>query len=253
MRKFCMFCGAAVNSEDRFCANCGKEIKRGKPEQVSQQSPPPLIKRLSDKKKSIIWGLFILLCVIGIASNRTDEGISVVFGFIAFGFIMAFLWLLFKMFIKAIQKKPIKKTALSFFGCFMGFCVSTAIGMSLDPQLNCEHDYIVTENVNATCMAEGKTIKVCSKCEYKTEDIFQMLEHEWKEADCEYPKICQLCNLSGDSWRRRRRRYRTWTSAKSCSFYGICLLGRVFLPTFVLDEETTMAGIGSCLSGSLQR
>ena len=130
---------------------------------------------------------------------------SILFSFLVFGFILAIPVLFFALIIKAIRKKPLKKTAWGIIGCFIGVIVSAMLFSATDPQSNCEHEYILTESVNATCSEEGKKMHQCIKCEKKMEEVVPIPEHEWKKADCENPKTCQLCGLTegemgGHNW-----------------------------------------------------
>lgn len=146
----------------------------------------------------------------------SDGGLSIAFGLLAIGFIIAFLGLLIVLLVKAIRKKPLKKISLGLLGCFVGFTISLILGMSFDTQLNCEHEFSITENINATCSEEGKIVRLCSKCEKKEEEILPILEHKWQEANCESPKTCQLCNLTEGEKGEHKWEDATCIAPKTC-------------------------------------
>ncbi len=145
---------------------------------------------------------------------------SILFSFLVFAFILAIPVLVFVLIIKAIRKKPLKKTAWGIAGCFIGVIVSAMLFGFTDPQSNCEHEYILTESTKATCAEAGKNVHQCIKCEKKIEEVLPILEHEWKEADCENPKTCQLCGTTdgekgGHNWVAA-----TCNTPKTCQICG---------------------------------
>lgn len=141
---------------------------------------------------------------------------STLFAFLVVGFVIALPVLLVILIVKAIRKKPVKKTALIMLGCFIGMIASTMIFSAIDPQSNCEHEFSVTENISATCSTEGKIIQQCPKCNKETEEILPILVHEWKEADCENPKTCQLCGITEGEKGGHKWSEATCTTPKTC-------------------------------------
>ncbi len=141
---------------------------------------------------------------------------STLFAFLVLGFVLALPVLFVILIVKAIRRKPVKKTALGMLGCFIGMIVSAIIFSAVDPQSNCEHEFVITENIDASCNAEGKIVKECPKCNKKTEEVLEVLSHEWIEADCENPKTCKLCGTTEGEKGGHKWKEATCTDPKTC-------------------------------------
>lgn len=146
---------------------------------------------------------------------------STLFAFLVVGFVLALPILFVILIVKAIRKKPVKKTALGMLGCFIGTIVSAMIFSAVYPQSNCEHEFVVTENIDATCNTEGKIVKECPKCNKKTEEVLEVLAHEWIDADCENPKTCKLCGATEGEKGGHKWEEATCTDPKTCSVCGL--------------------------------
>lgn len=171
------------------------------------------------KRKPLKKTIFSILGCYGgvvISSVLTGDGIGIAVAFLCLGFMVAFFILVPILIIKAIRKKPLKKTAFGILGCFIGMILLPVAAFALDPQLSCEHEFTVVKNIDATCSATGKKTQICTKCNKESEDVLPILEHSWLEATCETPKTCQLCGLTtgekgGHSWSEA-----TCTTPKTC-------------------------------------
>lgn len=146
---------------------------------------------------------------------------STFFAFLFVGFLLALPVLFLMLIVKAIRKKPVKKTALSMLGCFIGMIVSVIIFSVVDLQSNCEHEFEVIKNVGATCTTEGKIVQQCTKCNKETEEILPAFEHEWQDADCENPKTCQLCEETDGEKGGHKWAEATCEAPKTCSSCGL--------------------------------
>jgi len=120
---------------------------------------------------------------------------NILFAFFVVGFVLAIPVLFFILIVKAIRKKPVKKIARGMLGCFIGIIVSAILVSATDPQANCEHEFILVELADATCLEDGKKVQECLKCEKKTEEVIPASGHDWKQADCKTPKTCQVCGM----------------------------------------------------------
>lgn len=94
--------------------------------------------------------------------------------------------------IKAIRKKPVKKTAMGMLGCFIA-CIVLVVLSSLDVPMNCEHEFVESESIAATCTSEGRVVQTCTKCEKVTEESVPMVSHDFTEATCKAPATCKVC------------------------------------------------------------
>ena len=120
---------------------------------------------------SVIFALLIVIFVIGLT---------------------VFPWILI---VKAIMRKPCKKTAMNILWSFIGLVVSTIVFCVVTPSVTCEHELVEISRMDASCTSEGSIDKQCVKCESEEKEKIPAKGHEWKEADCLSPKTCVVCNL----------------------------------------------------------
>ncbi len=170
---------------------------------------------------------------------------TTLFAFLVFCFVIAIPVLFFILIVKVFKRKAVKKTALGILGCFVGLIVSTILFSETNPQMNCEHEFLLMDSMNATCTAEGKTVYQCTKCEKKMDEVISILGHEWKDADCENPRICQLCGLTqgekgGHNWIAA-----TCDTPKTCEICGK-LEGMVKDHTWISATCTVPKTCSSC-------
>lgn len=182
-----------------------------------------LIIRAVRKKpvKKTAFGMLGCYGGILLSSALTGDGVGPAFAFLTLGFMVSLPVLIFILIIKAIQKKPLKKTTLGLLGCFIGMILSTVVAFAIDPQLTCEHEFNVIKIVDATCSAEGKSIQACLKCNKELEDTLPMLEHSWAEATCETPRTCRLCGITTGEKGGHKWSNATCTTPKTCSLCAV--------------------------------
>lgn len=110
--------------------------------------------------------------------------------------VMSIVWL-----IRFLMKKPCKKLGKIILFCLAAIIPLTIIGVLTDPATWCEHEYAIIEEVDSTCITEGKIVKKCSLCDNEDVKIKDKLSHEWvtdklKDATCtEQGKITKKCSL----------------------------------------------------------
>lgn len=113
------------------------------------------------------------------------------------GFVIGILILLvipilfISLIVRAIMKKPCKKTLLSLCICFGAIIPLTIIGVLTDPATWCEHEYSLISEVAPTCSEKGKIVYVCGKCEREKTDKIDKLEHDMQPIENGFK--CSVC------------------------------------------------------------
>lgn len=127
---------------------------------------------------------------------------------LVFGFFFAIPVLLVMILVKAIRKRPVKKTVLSMLGCLVGMIAAVFVLA----QITCSHEWQDADCRNPrTCMLCGET---------QGEQGY----HDWSNATCTTPKTCSVCGLT-DGEALSADKSHTWIEAtcaapKTCTVCG---------------------------------
>jgi len=61
---------------------------------------------------------------------------------------------------------------------------------------SCAHNYLLRTEEKPTCTQGGLSYYVCSKCEDVKQEKSPALGHQFKDATCELPKTCKVCQIT---------------------------------------------------------
>lgn len=132
-------------------------------------------------------------------------------------FFIVFSVFMIVLLIQILRNKPLKKVLFVIFGSCICILISTILCFATI----CKHELIIIDEVSSTCLQEGKIIYQCTKCEKTAKKILPVLEHEWKEADCNNPKMCHLCGITEGDKVEHQWITATCIVAKTCSLCGL--------------------------------
>ena len=79
------------------------------------------------------------------------------------------------------------------------------------------HTFTEKIRVDATCVAEGKTVQACV-CGYEKTTVIEKIDHDFREATCEKPMTCKFCPVTEGDARDHIWTNATCTEPKTCIY-----------------------------------
>ena len=94
--------------------------------------------------------------------------------------ILAIPVLLIILLVRVALKKPVTKIAIAMAVCAASIIPMSILGALTDPASRCEHEYVIVEDIPATCTEQGKVIKECPLCDTQTTEKVDVTGHKWE-------------------------------------------------------------------------
>ena len=186
----CAKCGAEYEGD--FCTNCGtKAIKQGK-----------LLGFRTNKtwKKvlSIIYIVMIGFYILGsfTSINSINDAVNSVQGLLFM--IAPYIFLSnFKLRnILPLFKKH--KKGLSFLGMLCVYFAIAILCTIINPATYCEHEWIETEKVGATCTKDGRIDSHCDLCDSDNTEYIDKKGHSFEVTEDTDEKTVKVCSVCGE-------------------------------------------------------
>lgn len=199
--KYCSKCGNPMEDDMLFCQQCGtKFIAPVTKEQLIQDTATvlnaavdtkktttpaaPVAKEPKPKKRFFMKAFAVINFVVAaimLLATLTGEP-TLVSAFLTFGTLGAMFLILSKS--PRTSKYLFGKDKGLRKGLFVLICIALVfvfIGTSGDP---CEHEYELTDTINASCTEDGKYIYVCKLCEREKMDKIEATDHQLIGGKC---------------------------------------------------------------------
>ena len=99
-------------------------------------------------------------------------------------------------------KKPLKKITIALIVCAGAIVLLSILVVLTDTATWCKHEYTITKEIPATCIAKGEIHKHCTQCENEKMEYLELIPHQWVIADVLNPTCtnegyttekCEIC------------------------------------------------------------